>query len=244
MKLSELKSRLMNALHVVVRKPAAAPMGALFEVNVFPLKNTVLFPGGLLPLHIFEDRYKAMAEDAVTKHVPVAMSPALTVDKIVPGAVCGGGKITVLQEFPDKRKNVLIEADSRFRVRQVIQADPFCKVLAERLEDVPFSDESEESLFHARLTESVRRWIFANPSLDDGLIDTISIFDKPHQLADFVGSHFLPTIQLKQSLLEQAACIDRVRTVIDFLEGETKGYVKLIEGNTDYRASVPKSEMH
>lgn len=244
MKLSELKTRLMNTLHVVVKKPAVAPTKDLIEVNVFPLKNTVLFPGGLLPLHIFEDRYKEMTEDAVAKHVPVAMSPALAVDKIVPGFVCGGGKITVLQEFPDKRKNVLIEADSRFLVRQVIHADPFYKVLAERLEDVPFADEAEESVYHARLTESVRRWIFANPSLDDGLIDTISVFDKPHQLADFVGSHFLPTIKLKQTLLEQPSCIDRVRTVIEFLNGETKGYVTLIEGNTEYRASVPKSEMH
>ena len=40
---------------------------------LFPLPNVVLFPGGLLPLHIFEPRYRAMAADAIASDRRIGM---------------------------------------------------------------------------------------------------------------------------------------------------------------------------
>src|SRR5688572_33039349 len=43
-------------------------------VPLFPLPNVVLFPKAVLPLHIFEERYKAMTADALSGHRRIAMA--------------------------------------------------------------------------------------------------------------------------------------------------------------------------
>ena len=68
---------------------------------MFPLPGVVLFPHALLPLHIFEERYKKMARDVLSSHrfLAVAMleSPA---DALVPGRppvlpIMGMGEVVV-----------------------------------------------------------------------------------------------------------------------------------------------------
>lgn len=245
MKLDAIKDRLIRILAALptLRKSGGA-VAELVEVNVFPLKNVVLFPGGMLPLHIFEDRYKAMTEESISKQIPVAMSGVPSIEMVRPGAICGGGQVTVLEEFPDKRKNIVVEADSRFRIRQVLQAKPFCKVLAEKIADVPFVDAAQESTAKAALATSVRRWIFTNPSLDDAMLGFVDLFEKPQHLADFVGNQFLPTMALKQRLLEESDCAVRVRSVMAFLDEESRKYAKLAESDQSLANRVPKDSLN
>ena len=87
-------------------------------------------------------------------------------------------------------------------------------------------------------------WIFANPSLDDALINYIFIFEKPHQLADFVASHFLPTLSFKQRMLEEADCAKRVAAINVFLEDEIENYSRMIQTNSHLFVSIPRSQMH
>ena len=47
------------------------------EVRLFPLSNLVMFPSNVLPLHIFESRYKEMLEDALRGDQLVAMATLL-----------------------------------------------------------------------------------------------------------------------------------------------------------------------
>ena len=48
--------------------------GKRFSTPLFPLPNVVLFPRAVLPLHIFEDRYKAMITDALRGNRLIAMA--------------------------------------------------------------------------------------------------------------------------------------------------------------------------
>src|SRR6476660_8219610 len=51
-----------------------SPATATVPVPLFPLPNVVLFPRAVLPLHIFEERYKAMTADALQGDRVVAMA--------------------------------------------------------------------------------------------------------------------------------------------------------------------------
>src|SRR5258706_6611962 len=52
---------------------------ALGALPIFPLPQTVLFPGALLPLHVFEPRYRTMVKDCLSTHK--AMAVALISDR-------------------------------------------------------------------------------------------------------------------------------------------------------------------
>src|SRR5204863_2657330 len=47
---------------------------ALDALPIFPLPQTVLFPGALLPLHVFEPRYRSMVKDCLSTHKAMAVA--------------------------------------------------------------------------------------------------------------------------------------------------------------------------
>lgn len=121
---------------------------ALSSLPVFPLPNMVLFPGAMLPLHIFEPRYREMIRDAMASHRLVAM--ALRKEDEVPGSpppaiaqVLGLGEIVAAEPLPDGRYNVLLQGRARVRiVRELATGKPYRTVSAEQLFDERASDDT------------------------------------------------------------------------------------------------------
>src|SRR5262245_6149639 len=100
---------------------------ALDALPIFPLPQTVLFPGALLPLHVFEPRYRAMVKDCLGTHKAMAIAlirehgerdthrhPAIE-------KVAGIGVIIDHVELPDGRYNILLHGRARVR----LEALPF-----------------------------------------------------------------------------------------------------------------------
>src|SRR5690606_21229592 len=95
-----------------VSAPAIEPLreDELAALPIFPLPSVVLFPGSVLPLHVFEPRYRAMMEDCVSRG-PRAMAVAL----LRPGwerdyegrppvyEIAGAGRIVEWARRPDGR---------------------------------------------------------------------------------------------------------------------------------------------
>jgi len=88
-------------------EPGLDNPSALTSLPIFPLANCVLLPGGLLPLHVFEPRYRAMVKDCLATHKAMAIAlisetggrdanrhPAIE-------GVCGLGVIIDHVELPD-----------------------------------------------------------------------------------------------------------------------------------------------
>ncbi|MBI4411550.1 MAG: LON peptidase substrate-binding domain-containing protein, partial [Deltaproteobacteria bacterium] len=113
------------------------------EVCVFPLPNVVLIPGNVLPLHIFEERYKQMTEDLLTTNLSLALSLVIreTQGKTKNSVICGAGTVKVMEEFPDGRKNIFVEGLKRLRIVKYLQESPYIKALAETIPDIPFGSE-------------------------------------------------------------------------------------------------------
>jgi Lon protease-like protein len=101
-------------------------------VPLFPLPNVVLFPKSVLPLHIFEERYKAMTRDALGGPRRVAMAllrpgweKSYYGRPAIEPVVCVG-KILSHEELPDGRFNFLLQGTMRARVvrERPAAADP------------------------------------------------------------------------------------------------------------------------
>jgi Lon protease-like protein len=103
-------------------------MGDLKKLPLFPL-NTVLFPGMMLPLHIFEPRYRLMIRRCVKLNEPFG------VVLIKQGREVGGGAvpyevgtsahITGVERLPEGRMNIQTVGYRRFRIERFVQEKPF-----------------------------------------------------------------------------------------------------------------------
>ena len=95
---------------------------SLDALPLFPLPQVVLFPEAVLPLHVFEPRYRTMLRDCLARH------GALAVVQIVPGEdehgrpriaeVSGAGVIVEHQPLPDGRANIVVLGQARVRLEE------------------------------------------------------------------------------------------------------------------------------
>ena len=91
-------------------------------VILFPLPSTVFYPGTLLPLHIFEPRYRKMVQDAVAGNLLIGMvmlKPRWDEDyfgrPLVENIGCAG-KIDNLEMLSNGKFNIVLKGLSRFRI--------------------------------------------------------------------------------------------------------------------------------
>src|SRR3954467_5128536 len=111
--------------------PAKGKGSILPAVPLFPLPNVVLFPRAVLPLHIFEERYKSMTADALRGNGVIAMAllkPGW--EKCYYGAppiepvVCAG-RILTHEKLPDGKYNFLLQGIARARVVREDRSRPY-----------------------------------------------------------------------------------------------------------------------
>jgi hypothetical protein len=117
---------------------ATAPGIRTETLPMFPL-SSVLFPYGLLPLHVFETRYRALVADRL------ANEEEFGVVLISRGHEVGGGdervdtgalaKIEAASEFSDGRLAVIARGTGRLAVHEWLEDDPYPRAIVERLPD-------------------------------------------------------------------------------------------------------------
>jgi len=95
---------------------------ALTSLPIFPLANCVLLPGGLLPIHVFEPRYRELTRDCLAGH------QLMGVARLRPGyetsyygrppvyEKCGVGRIICSEELPDGRFALLLRGVARAEI--------------------------------------------------------------------------------------------------------------------------------
>jgi Lon protease-like protein len=93
------------------------------RVPIFPLAGAILFPRAQLPLHIFEERYRAMVEDALAGSGRIAMIQPSEEDGDRPGLFKVGcvGELVGVEELEDGRYNIMLLGSNRFRL--IAEAD-------------------------------------------------------------------------------------------------------------------------
>src|SRR5439155_2855429 len=120
----------------------------LRRIPIFPLPGVVLLPGTMLPLHIFEPRYRAMVADALAGERTIGMA------MIKPGwesagptpdihPIGGAGRIVEAEELPDGRYNIVLQGEFRYRVVSESPPAPYRVAEVEEIATIPFADAGE-----------------------------------------------------------------------------------------------------
>jgi uncharacterized protein len=187
-------------------------------IPLFPLPNVVLFPGVFLPLHVFEDRYRALTRDALAGDRLIGMAllrPGFEGDyegrpPIYP--IGCAGVISHSDRLPDGRYNIVLHGVSKFRVIDEIDDGDYRRAQVEALpETTDAGGRRQIREMRARIEGLL---LSALKATEVQIPGSLSDEDLVHALCQYL--QFEPAE--RQALLECVGTVERARALIEFLE--------------------------
>jgi uncharacterized protein len=175
------------------------------NLPLFPL-NTVLFPGMVLPLHIFEERYKLMINRCLEEERPfgavLIREGAEVGEQAVPYQVGTTSVIAGVTRYDDGRMNIVSLGSERFRLRRLHYGQPYLVADAE-----PWPLSPGDQVQAGRQVEPMRalvRQYFTLLSLAQGhKIEVEEVPDEPRALALLIAVVLQVPMPQKQELLDR-----------------------------------------
>lgn len=202
--------------------PLAEPLlvQALQRLPIFPLPGIVLFPNALLPLHIFEERYRKMARDVLdsNRHLGVAFlrsaRDALAAERPPVRPVMGVGEIVLAHELPDGRFNVLVRGRARIHLdEELLTEEPYRIVSASLRKDLPGSDPEALRDADQVLRALVNRLAESVAEGGELLRQIVLTQSDPTDLVDVLAAALIAEAPKRQRLLETRSVLRRFETV-------------------------------
>jgi ATP-dependent Lon protease len=212
------------------------------EVPVMTLPNATLFPQALLPLYIFEPRYRQMLADALHSHrmFSVAMQKPGS-SREMPAPVAGLGLIRVSVGHRDGTSHLILQGLARVELEQAVRYKPY-RVQRIRAIQTPPCDSVKVDALLAKMRELLEERVnlglpFPFPVMSPGKTETpapppsfspkeiLSYLDSltdPEQAADLVSCAVLPGAAQRQTILETVEVEARLQRLIHFLLAEIR----------------------
>jgi len=215
------------------------------EVPVMILPNATLFPQALLPLYIFEPRYRKMLADCLASHrmFCVAMQrPGST--RETPAPVAGLGVVRVSVEHKDTTSHLILQGLARVQLRETTRYKPYRKNRIELLSVPPCDTIAVDALvgkLKDLLDERVKLGLpfpfpvapapDAEASKMSGItasevLKYLGAIDDAEQLTDLVSCAVLPDARERQTILETVELDVRLRRLIHFLLADLRRHGK------------------
>ena len=184
---------------------------------LFPL-NMVLFPDMPLPLHIFEERYKAMIGECLERNMPFGVVLIRSGQEVgAPAEPFGTGtsaRVLRSELLDQGRMNIMTKGERRFEVLEITQQTPHIEALVRFLEE-PVGEGF--SGLTAELTEEYSKMVRNLTALSGGYASQVTIPDDPVSLSYAIaGSLELPA-PVRQELLEASTANDRLNRLMPLL---------------------------
>jgi Lon protease-like protein len=187
---------------------------------IFPLPSVVLFPNVLLPLHIFEPRYRQMVADALTGDRMIGMvllrpgwEPHYEGRPDVYPIGCAG-LITFSEQHPDGRYNIVLRGFEKFRILGEESDKAYRVARVEALMEEPTESERAVIRSERRRLEALLVPQPQGRGVDPKVPPSMADEDLVNALAQYLD---LEPVE-KQALLEREGLVARCQSLIDLLE--------------------------
>jgi len=191
-------------------------------ISILPLRNSVLFPGSIIPIDVGRKKSVRLVEEAISKERPVigivTQRDSRTEDP-GPGdlyAVGCAARILKVIKLAKDNFSVILQGVARIRVVEGVGVDPFMTARVQTLPDQQ-SGEVELDALVMNLKDVAKRVIKLMPELPkeaSALVDSVT---EPGQLADLITSNLDVQVDEKQDVLETFELKTRLRKVLQFL---------------------------
>jgi ATP-dependent Lon protease len=192
-------------------------------VPILPLRNSVLFPGSIIPIDVGRPKSVKLIEEAIAAERPIigivtqrearVEDPA---DEDLHDIGCAARILKVIKLAKDNY-SVILQGVMRIHVDEVTSHDPFLLAKVSQVEDVPAPSDVESDALVANIKETAKKLISLVPELPReaaALLDSVS---DAGQVADLVVSNLDIEPAEKQDVLESAEVMPRLRKVLTLL---------------------------
>ncbi|MDP0499487.1 MAG: LON peptidase substrate-binding domain-containing protein [Verrucomicrobiota bacterium JB022] len=209
------------------------------EMPVMTLSSQVLFPRAVMPLHIFEPRYREMLRDvletnrifAIVQERPEGQGAAEP-EPMEQVGTAGLIRASYLQ--PDGTSNLVLHGITRIKIEGIVREQPY------RVARVsPLVSEYAVTLQAARqMQDRTAQIIRAEPALceeaPEEFLECLSHVDDPATFADLAAANFCPDPFLRQLVLNALEVGKRFDILIDYLgrEAKRREVKRLLQGRT------------
>ena len=181
------------------------------ELAILPVRDTVLFPGAVLPLTVGRESSLALLNSLQGEEKILGVVAQLDPRIEDPGssdlhAVGTAAKIHKMVRMPNSNMVVFLEGLKRIRVVEVTTFRPFMQARVEQHPDIIGPVDAELMALQRNAQEMFRNVVSRSPQLSDDLQGLVLNIDEPGRLADFIAGT-LPSLStmIRQELLETAS---------------------------------------
>lgn len=193
------------------------------ELAILPLRNTVLFPGVVIPITVGRDKSIKLIKDAnkSDRIIGVVSQKDVSVDD--PGVndlnqVGTVAMIIKMLRMPDGNTTVIIQGKRRFRLEEITREEPYFKARISSFEEIrPGKNDKEFSALVASLKETSLQIIKQSPNIPSEAGFAIKNIESPSFLINFISSNMNAEVAQKQTMLEVADLKQRAEMVLQHI---------------------------
>ncbi|MCA9707042.1 MAG: ATP-binding protein [Myxococcales bacterium] len=192
-------------------------------VSVLPLRNSVLFPGSIIPIDVGRPKSVKLIEEAIREERPIIGIVTQKEARIEePGdedlhAVGCAARILKVIKLAKDNYSVILQGVMRIRVEEIVSHDPFIQARVTELLDLSTTTPIESDALVANIKETAKKLISLVPELPREAATLLDSVADPGQVADLVVSNLDIEPAEKQDVLESADVTERLRKVLTLL---------------------------
>jgi ATP-dependent Lon protease len=196
------------------------------QLSILPLRNTVLFPGVVIPITVGRDKSIKLIKDAYkgNKIIGVVSQKDTNIEdpsfndlnKI--GTVA---HVIKMLRLPDGNTTIIIQGKRRFSLVEMLQSEPYLKAKVQPLDDGVINKKEKEFKATVDSLKDISLQIIQNsPNIPSEASFAIRNIESPGFLINFISSNMQMDVAKKQGLLEMTDIKQRALKVLEYLTQE------------------------
>ncbi len=195
-------------------------------IPILPLRNTVLFPGVVIPITVGRDKSIQAVKAAFGKDKLIGVVSQMdgNIEDPTAADLCKIGtvaKVIKMIKMQDGGTTIIIQGKKRFELIEMVEVDPFFKAKVAIIEEETIGKEDQNfQALLATIKDLATQIIQLSPNFPSEAAMILKNIESPLFLINFVSSNLNVTINEKQALLELNGITARAEKLIHFLQQE------------------------
>lgn len=195
------------------------------DLTILPLRNTVLFPGVVIPITVGRDKSIKAVSDVYKgdKLIGVLAQKDANIEEPEPGDLCKIGtvaKIVKLIKMPDGGTTIIIQGKKRFEWTEMVSEDPYFKAAIRLFEEEEAPDTADFQAYVSSIKDLASQIVQLSPNLPTEAAIILKNIENASFLINFVSSNLNSELQEKQQLLEMQDINERAVKLMQILQRE------------------------